>query len=189
LGFLVLPQLIEKFKRSHPDIIVELIISPQIYDLSKREADIALRVTKSPPEHLFGRNLGSIEVAVTGAKSVINHEKSLNDLLKEENWVGGAEYLSNQKNILWINKRVRPEQISARANQMIAVAKLVQTGIGYGVIPVYLSKILEDLQVIYPLKELDTNLWILTHQDLKSNAKIRVLMDFLTKEIKQILEI
>jgi len=54
---LLMPDL-EQFTRQYPGINIELVVSDEEFSLSKREADVAIRVTNGkPPEHLIGRQL------------------------------------------------------------------------------------------------------------------------------------
>lgn len=190
LGFSVLPDLIQKFHQKHPEILVELIISTQMYDLSKRQADIALRVTNDPPQHLFGKKIGDIKVGILSAKksAKIAKKKTLEELLEQEKWVLGCEELANQKNTSWLMKKCPSRNFVAAANHMMAIASIVKSGIGFGVIPIYLAKIFPTLVVHHRVPELDSEMWILTHYDMRQNAKIKVLMQFLNEEIKTILK-
>jgi len=190
LGYLVIPQLISKFRNLHPEIVIDLIISPQIHDLSKREADIALRISNNPDEILVGKKICNIEVGIVGSSNLTTktNRNNFDELFNNYNWISGASEISNQRNVLWMNKRIPQKNIVARANQMIAITKLIQEEVGFGIIPVYLTKILNNLKLLSTIPELETHLWILTHQDLRNNLRIKVLMEFLTIEIRKILQ-
>lgn len=56
------------FRVNYPDIELEVVVSNQVQSLSKREADIAIRPTRNPPETLVGRRVGSIRQAIYGQK-------------------------------------------------------------------------------------------------------------------------
>lgn len=59
------------FRRLHPKIRVRVHATNANVDLAKREADVALRVTRSPDESLVGRRLASIAFAVFGTVSTM----------------------------------------------------------------------------------------------------------------------
>jgi DNA-binding transcriptional LysR family regulator len=63
-----------------PLLRFELIASNEAASLTKRDADIALRATKKPPEHLVGRNLGMVEAAVYAHKKMPGLAKLRKDL-------------------------------------------------------------------------------------------------------------
>src|SRR5262249_13162213 len=54
------------FRRAYPDIVVEIVASNQRLDLSRRDADIAVRATYQPPDSLWGRKVARIAWAVFG---------------------------------------------------------------------------------------------------------------------------
>jgi molybdate transport repressor ModE-like protein len=54
------------FREAYPDIALEVSVSNAVVNLSRREADVAIRPTTAPPEHLIGRRLVTIEQAVYG---------------------------------------------------------------------------------------------------------------------------
>lgn len=67
---LLMPHLVE-FTRAHCDIELEILPSYQALDLNKREADIALRFTAKPPEHLVGRRLANVAVAAYASEDYL----------------------------------------------------------------------------------------------------------------------
>jgi len=52
------------FLEAHPDIEIEIGVSTSNVDLTRREADLALRASNQPPEHLYGREVGELRYAV-----------------------------------------------------------------------------------------------------------------------------
>lgn len=187
LGFMVLPDLIAKFQKNHPQITIELIISPQFYDLSRREADVAIRVSNNPSLHLFGRKIANLEMAVMSAKKVFSKKISFDEIKEQGNWIVGCEQLLNHSSNNWLMSNIKKEQFIAGANQMMGIARLVESGVGYGVMPAYLAKIIPNLVIVKTLAELNSALWILTHEDLKNNARIKILMEFLYKELGKLI--
>lgn len=59
---LLMPHL-AAFTRQYPDIDLEVVATYQALDMNKREADVALRFIKNPPEHLVGRQLATLSTA------------------------------------------------------------------------------------------------------------------------------
>jgi DNA-binding transcriptional LysR family regulator len=69
LAYRVLTGLIASFRRAHPRVEVELVIDNQLLDLSRREADVAVRARRPTEPAAFGRKVADIAWAVYGAKS------------------------------------------------------------------------------------------------------------------------
>ena len=69
------------FQRAHPEIVLEVAVSNQLFNLSQRDADVAVRPSPSPPEHLVGRRVGTVAQA-SGARNfpfddISRHESPL----------------------------------------------------------------------------------------------------------------
>src|SRR5712675_2398913 len=58
------------FRRAYPDILLEVVVSNQRLDLSKRDADVAVRATYQPPDALAGRRAARIAWAIYGPKAL-----------------------------------------------------------------------------------------------------------------------
>lgn len=71
------------FQRTHPETTLEVAVSNQLFNLSQRDADVAVRPSSSPPEHLVGRRIGTIDQAVYAR----------HDAVDEAAWVGPDRHL------------------------------------------------------------------------------------------------
>ncbi len=76
LHSLLLPAL-ARFMPHYPAITLELATSNAFANLSRRDADIALRLTNTPPEHLIGRCLGSADYVICGRPEWISPDDSM----------------------------------------------------------------------------------------------------------------
>jgi DNA-binding transcriptional LysR family regulator len=72
LAFSVLTEHIAAFRRAHPGIVVELAIDNRVLNLSRREADVALRFLRPKDGDLWGRRLADVAWAVYGAPDYLN---------------------------------------------------------------------------------------------------------------------
>jgi len=87
--YLLLPILVE-FKKIYPRIEIELVSTFGYTDLSRRDADIAIRFTHTPDEHLIGRRLPEFMDAIYASPNYIKkHWK--NDLHKDPQWIGWSD--------------------------------------------------------------------------------------------------
>ena len=57
IGQHFMPAIVAQFRAQHPGVVVALILSNQMLDLSRRDADVAIRMTNDPPETLVGRRI------------------------------------------------------------------------------------------------------------------------------------
>ena len=68
---LLTPHLAE-FRRRHPGIQLQIVVSNTFLSLTKREADVAVRPSNRPPENLVGRRVGQIQTAIYASKAYLD---------------------------------------------------------------------------------------------------------------------
>ncbi len=168
-----------QFCQKYPQVELDLVDSIKLLNLANREADVAFRIVKEPPEYLIGRKLAIIHRACYMAKS--NLPK-----LQEEGW------LEQQNWIGWTDKQRRPigkiakEYPRFSSKHKIATAKLqavaTRKGMGIGILPCFVGDKDPELVRIPPyISEEKYDLWILSHPDLRKNAKIQTFVRFMTE--------
>ena len=176
---LVMPLLAE-FRHSYPEITVELAVDNRMLNLTRREADVALRPTRQPPETLAGRRIAGLASAVYGPAGADGGNTS------DRRWVAWEEGGGPPLVARWLAEHVDRHTIAYRSNSMLNQASAARAGLGLAVLPCFLADGDPRLQRISgPLPELATELWLLTHPDLQRTARIRVLLDLLYDALRQ----
>lgn len=64
VGAEVLPPILARLRREHPELVVELVLSNRTEDLLRRDADIAVRMVRPAQEALVARRLGVVELGL-----------------------------------------------------------------------------------------------------------------------------
>lgn len=170
--------IISAFRTAHPGIDLELAISNAMFSLSKRDADVAVRPATHPPENLVGRRIGAVAWAVYASIATADRLGKNEDLFSEQ-WVAGDDNLSGAAAAKWLKQRVQSERIAFRADSFLTLRDASAAGLGLAVLPCYLGDLCPALRRIgSPLSELRTELWILTHPDLRRTARVRAFMEF-----------
>jgi len=179
---LLLPLLAE-FQARHPQLRLELVANIALLNLTQREADVAVRGSNTPPENLVGRRVGVIRTALYASQdyhTALGPQHTDDDL----RWVGHDAALSHLSSAKWIARHVAPERIVLRLNSLVAMAHAVAAGIGVGWLLCPLGDALPALQKLRPSpSDFDTQIWVLTHPDLKRVARIKALTDFLHERL------
>lgn len=184
LGNMLLPKLLAGFRTAYPAIDVELVVSNQFLTVSRREADIALRPTRSAPEHLAGRALCAVAFALYASQDYLRrHDASLP--LAEHSWVAPDESLATTTTGRWIAANVPEQRVPFRVNSILAMASAARVGLGIAALPCYVGDTLRELRrVAGPIAELETQLWLLTHPDLRQVPRVRAFMDYLPEALR-----
>ncbi|MBC8118713.1 MAG: LysR family transcriptional regulator [Burkholderiaceae bacterium] len=174
-----------KFRQAHPGIQLQLILSNTFFSLTKREADVAIRPSNTPPENLIGRKVGRIQTAVYGASAYLNRNRKKSDLA-EHDWVGFDESLNHLAQAKWLKHNVAEERIVFRVDSLLGMTDAVAHGLGLGLLLTMLADRERGLKRLADaIAELDTQLWVLTHPDLRHVPRIKAFTDFLYEQLVQ----
>ncbi len=166
----------------YPQIALHVSIDNTMLDLSKRDADIALRPTLHPPEYLVGKRIAPLAFAVYGALDYL--ENSTANTLQEHHWVALGESQERHRSLLWLQKILPLEQVGYRIDGFSSVARACAEGLGLAVLPCFLGDSLATLRRIQePHPDLASELWLLTHPDLRKTARIQTVFQFLHQEL------
>jgi DNA-binding transcriptional LysR family regulator len=178
LSYAVLPKLFAQFHAAHPRIQLVLGIDNRVIDLSRREADVALRVRRPTDSNLFGRRLTGIAWAFYGPASgggTLRRHGGAYDFSKQRivGWDEPALIVASE----WLAAHVPAERIVCRSNSLVNQLMAVRAGLGIALLPCYLGDREAGVRRISGvLPDLASELWIVTHQDLKNTARIRTFL-------------
>lgn len=184
LALCILPALLERFRRAHPDVQVEIASDNTQADLTRRDADVAVRPTRKPPEQLLGRRICRIAYAPFGAASYLARHRARTALSKHV-WVAPDDSMSSSAVGAYMQRALPAAAISFRANSLATLAQAARVGLGAAVLPCYLGESVGLTRFRDPLDDVGTDLWLLTHADLRKTARVRALLDFLTEALAE----
>ena len=161
------------FQQEHPGITLDVTTSNAFVNLSKRDADVAIRPAIDPPEFLLGRRIGSVAFAVYAAAIPDGRGAPTS-----ERWIGPDDTLAGTSVARWMRSALPSVRPDIRADSLVSMRELCAAGGGLAALPCYLGD--SDVRLVRvrpPIAEMTTALWVLTHPDLARTARVRLLMD------------
>ncbi len=172
------------FRRAYPKIVVDLLVTNRILNLSKREADVALRATYLGPESLAGRLVSRLAWAVYGPRELAEKPFDLQIDGRQHDWIAFGDHISIAKALRWLREHVEEGRIVYKTNTMIGLAEAAQAGVGLALLPCFVGAAVPGLAQISPaLPDLEAELWLVTHPDLRNTVRVRAFMDYCAAEI------
>lgn len=167
----------------HPLLGFDLHAGNELASLTRRDADIAVRATKRPPQHLVGKHIGPIRVALFSAKK--NGVKTFDaTVATQTSWIAPDDALPEHPSVVWRKKHFPKIAPRYRVNSILTVAELVAQGLGIGVLPIFLTKGRSDLrQLTEVLDECQTELWLLTHTESRHLRRVSAVYGYLSQHL------
>lgn len=175
----IAPRLID-LKRRHPGILITLIGEKRSASLQRREADLALRLSRPTEPGLVARKIGSMGFGLYGApdylKTVpphawafIAYDSSMNDSPQQK----------------WLLSLAGDNEIALRTSDLDNQVIAARSGLGVAVLPRFLGEVsagLECRQIAPP--SVAREIWLVVHRDLRRAPVIRAVMEFLAECIR-----
>lgn len=181
----LLTPIFARFTNGCPDVRLDVVLSNQALNLSKRDADVAIRATDNPPENLVGRRVATIGWAIYGRAADFPQPQSVDLVsLYDRIWVALGDNFATMKVARFVRDRVAPERVVYKVNTVLGLAEAVESGIGIGPLPCFIADARPSLtRLTPPNPDFGAGLWLLTHPDLRQSARVRAFMDFVGTEI------
>lgn len=160
--------------RAHPQLRLELIAEPRDLSLTKREADVALRLARPRKElRAVARRVGRLDYAVYGPK------RKKADRLP---WITYEDSMADLPQWRWIADRLGTEDgvSPVLVNDAEAILQGVKAGLGKSLLPIAVAERESGLiRLDQGAPVLSRELWLMVHPELRDLTRVRVVMDWL----------
>jgi DNA-binding transcriptional LysR family regulator len=184
IAYAYLPAYFEQFRRKYPAIRIDLIAGGTSLDLTRREADIAVRATKKPPEYLIGRKVYSLAWAFYAAPKYLRKNGRPRDQrdLNTHRIIAAEGSMARLPGMSWLDRNCA-HHIVARCNTLNGMSSLAEAGFGIALLPDDQFK--PQLERLFPMAPgVRTDLWILTHPELRKTERIRLMVNHLFESMR-----
>jgi len=184
VGIYLLPPAIAAFREQHPGVQVEIVITNRASSLSKRDADIALRMFRPSQPDLVARRLPDMEVGFYAHKDYIaKHGEPTNmDEFFQHSILGFDEGMDFINGGRAMGIEFKKQDFALRTDHLLAQLGLLRAGAGIGGTHVEIARHFPELKRVLefiPLPKME--FWCVCHADVQFNSRIREMMHFLVK--------
>lgn len=168
----------------YPNIELSITATRELVSLTRREADVALRLSNDPPETLVGRKVGRVQFGVYAAPSLVERVGD-NAPLSDYPWIGWDGGPNVRWFEGWLSENASGARIAVRLDHRgLVMAHAVRSGIGAQILPCFLAAGDPTLARIAPLDDaFQLDLWLLTLPDLRTNSRVRVFFDHMAEAL------
>ncbi|HTE51050.1 MAG TPA: LysR family transcriptional regulator [Kofleriaceae bacterium] len=173
---LVAPRL-PALRARHPELRIHLLGEKRIASLSRREADVAVRLVRPVEAGLVTRKLGGFQFALYGAKRYLAGRRSADlELIAFDD---ESDALPQQK---WLRSLAGARPIVLRTNDLESQLAAARAGVGVAALPSFLARRHPELErVAIRARPIAREVWLVVHDDLRAAPSIRAVIDFLVE--------
>jgi DNA-binding transcriptional LysR family regulator len=188
LGVAFLASRLALFAAAQPGLTIELVAISRVFNLTKREADIAVTFTRPAKGRLIGRKIMDYTLQLYASKSYIEQHHPIEkpaDLLdlmviafiEDLNPISQLNFLEE------IHTALHPGFCSST---VVCQMEAVLAGAGVGVLPRFMAASHPDLICVLPeIVKIKRTFWLSVHADLQRLARVRIICDFITAHMRQ----
>ncbi|MDB5508159.1 MAG: lysR [Hyphomicrobiales bacterium] len=182
----LLTPLLARFQQACPDVRLDMVVGNDSLNLSRRDADVAIRASNAPPDALVGRRVGRIAWALYGRRMDFpgTPERIRAEDLGERAWVSLSDDMGHMPVVRAVTSKIPARQLRYRTSTVLGLAEAIASGLGIGYAPCFVGDLRDDLvRLADPEPEFGDDLWLLTHPDLRHSPRIRIFLDFMAAEL------
>lgn len=179
LATTVLLPMFKNFSKAHPEIELHLMVSNSTVNLTNREADVAIRLSNSPPETLIGKQIATLSSAPYGSHEYL--EEYGQDKQQIE-WLGVSccDYHRD-----WTREENSHKKHRFYSDDSLLTKAALKQGLGVSYLFCVEGDIDPDLKRFRdPEPRHDLGLWFLNHPDSRENARVLAFRNFMIENIK-----
>ncbi|MFN4100949.1 MAG: LysR family transcriptional regulator [Pararhodobacter sp.] len=187
---LMLPPVLAALRQAEPSIQIEIVASDVNQNLLRRDADIAIRMADPTQNALIARKLGETPLGLFATRSYFDRRGRVasEDDLKRHDLIGldRSDFLI--RGFAAFGIALAREEFSLRTDDPMLSWNLLLSGAGIGIAQVLLAKRESDLEQVGALPDLGAlPVWLVMSEEVRSNARIRRVADFLSSALTKIL--
>lgn len=167
-------------RAAHPGITLELAGENRAVNLSRREADVAIRMSRPEPSSLIARHVGRMAYGLYGARSYVA-------AVPEAAWafIGYDDLLDHTPQQRWLLSIAQGRALVFRTNDLANLQAATVAGMGVSALPRFMGDAEAGLERLpFDASAASRDLWLVFHPDLRRSPRVRVVVDFLADTIR-----
>lgn len=185
----ILPKILPKIHAIAPQLQIELLPSNEVRDLTKREADIAIRHGRPEHGNLIAKTVSNTAASLYASARYLSAHPTPQKIsdLEFARFVGPSPVEEYLPFLAEQNIPVSRANFQYTSSSDIALIEIIRQGMGIGIIPDHIAVFFNDLipilpdQVTFPFPT-----WLVTHRELHTSRRIRLVYDLLAQELAKI---
>jgi len=185
IGIEVLPDVLSSFNRANPGIDVEMVLSNKNEDLTRREADVAVRMSRPTQNSLLAKKVGELTIAFHATPEYVARRglPTTFDELASHTLIGFDREFPELVNELSIGRPITRELFALRTDNDVAQLAAMRAGFGIGACQMQIGRRFGLVPIMTDLFSFKLDIWICMHETLRGSPRMRLMFDHLSQEL------
>lgn len=178
-----LPNMLLRLRKIAPDIEVEIRTSNKLRDLLQREADIAIRHARPREPELIAKKVRTTSATLYASKDYLDRAGRPCDAgdLQKLKFIGVDTRDTLIQPLKQKGLPLTTSNFTVSADSGLAAIELARKGLGVGLFIADEVDQFPDLEIVWPdFKPFDVSIWLVTHRELHTNKRIRLMFDLIS---------
>lgn len=176
---------LSRFRERYPLICLDVVCTNRDLDLSRREVDIALRLARPHQDDVVVKKLFEIELGMYASTQYVERfgtPQGTGDDLAGHQMILFADTRAFARENEWMQGQVGQAQIVMRSDSVSSIFAAALGGLGIAMLPRQVADADPNLvRIPTPGAPAPRFVWQAVHQDLQHSARIRAVLDFLSR--------
>ncbi len=184
VGVEVIPEMLASFRAAHRALDVELTLNNKNDDLSRRDADIAVRMSRPTQNSLVAKKVGKIRLCFHATPDYLARHGTPTDMdgLASHTMVGFDRNYPHMIDSLSLDRPISRDMFGFRSDNEVAQLAAIRSGLGIGVCQLQIGRRYGLTPLMTDMFAFELDVWICMHETLRGSARMRLMFDHLAKE-------
>jgi len=181
-----LPRHIERFTSTHPQLTLDLVANSGLLSLSKREADVAVTLSRPKAGPVIARKLSDYTLRLYASPAYLaaaGTPARPADLAQDRRLIGYIPDLLYDPVLRYLDEIHPALSATLRSSSINAPPPLSAAGAGVGGLPWFIGDADPGLIPVLPDKRIVRSFWLVTHKDTHNLARVRAGRDWLGEAV------
>jgi DNA-binding transcriptional LysR family regulator len=169
---------VPELRARHPALRLEITADQRAFDLSRREADLALRMGRPRDAGLVIRKLSDVAHRVYAAKGSEAARRGEPDFAHDD-FIGFDETLAGTPQERWLSKVAPGRRVVFCCNNTSTLLAATGLGVGLAVLPCFAADREPGLVCLGGPEPVNHELWLVVHGDLRRTPRVKAIIEWL----------
>ena len=187
-GTWIVARQIHRFVAAHPGLTLDLVASSGFLSPSKREADIAVVLSRPRAGPVIASKLSDYELQLYATPAYLaatGTPTQAAELAHGHRLIGYIPDLLYAPELRYLDELHPGLAATVRSSSINAQHRLIAAGTGIGVLPCFIGNADPTLVPVLPARRIRRSFWLVTHKDTHQLARVRACRDWLLETVQR----